>query len=76
MHPHVQLGRCTLLVCADDQPPPHFHLRMPDGREALVTIDDLSILSCELHERELDDALAWAADHRDELRAAWQALNP
>jgi len=61
---------------AADHQPPHFHVRMRDGREALVVIATLSALTSSLKPRELAEALAWAERNIDILTAKWQELNP
>lgn len=61
---------------AADHQPPHFHVRMRDGREALVVIATLSPLTSSLKPRELAEALAWAERNVDILFAKWQELNP
>lgn len=59
-----------------DHLPPHFHVRMRDGREALVVIETLSILSGSIKPRELAEALAWARLSTKILTAKWEELNP
>lgn len=49
---------------------------MQDGREALVQISDLSVLSGRIARRELAPALAWAAENRALLCSKWKELNP
>ncbi|MFA5682970.1 MAG: DUF4160 domain-containing protein [Lysobacteraceae bacterium] len=61
---------------AADHLPPHFHVRMRDGREALVEIDTLAILSSTLRSRELAEALDWAILNNATLAAKWRELNP
>ena len=55
---------------------PHFHVRMSDGREALVEIATLAIISSTIKARELAPALAWAAANTAALSAKWKELNP
>lgn len=59
-----------------DHQPPHFHVRMRDGREALIVIATLLPITSSLRPRELAQALAWAEGNRELLRAKWQELNP
>ncbi|PPU77684.1 DUF4160 domain-containing protein [Xanthomonas sp. NCPPB 1638] len=61
---------------AADHQPPHFHVRMRDGREALVMIATLKTLTSSLKARELAEALEWAAGNVPLLNANWQELNP
>ncbi|WP_295466565.1 DUF4160 domain-containing protein [uncultured Pseudomonas sp.] len=72
----ARLPNCTIALYAADHLPPHFHVRMQDGREALVQISDLSVLSGRIARRELAPALAWAANNRALLCSKWKELNP
>lgn len=60
---------------AADHLPPHFHVRMLDGREALISIADLSILSGRIARRELSEVLEWAAQQQTMLAQKWEELN-
>lgn len=61
---------------AGDHLPPHFHVRMNDGREALVVIETLTVLAGTIKPRELAEAVAWAHGNRPALIQKWQELNP
>lgn len=61
---------------AADHLPPHFHVRLNDGREALVEIATLQPLTNRIAQRELADALAWAAANQGLLMTQWKVLNP
>jgi hypothetical protein len=50
--------------------PPHFHA-IYGGEEALIAIDDLSVLSGRLPARALGLVVEWATIHQQELRAVW-----
>jgi hypothetical protein len=71
-----RLPTCTITLYAGDHLPPHFHVRLQDGREALVEIANLSVLSGRIARRELATALAWAAENQTQLIAKWEELNP
>lgn len=66
---------CAIFVNTRDHNPPHFHVRMSDGREVLVGIADLSILSENVSKREIKDALRWAADNRELLFTKFKEYN-
>lgn len=51
-------------------------MRKGDGREALVVIETLKIISSSLKPRELAEALEWANANKATLTAKWQELNP
>lgn len=72
----VRLSSCTITMYAADHQPPHFHVRMRNGREALVEIRSLRVLSGSVRPRELDEAIEWAAVNTRVLIARWQELNP
>ncbi|WP_424220693.1 DUF4160 domain-containing protein [Azovibrio sp.] len=42
----------------DDHPPPHVHVKLKDGRDCTVDLDDFAIKG-RVTEREICDALAW-----------------
>lgn len=71
----VRLSDCTITMYAADHLPPHFHVRMGDGREALIEVATLAVLSGRVTKRELAAALAWATDNQKLLRAKWKELN-
>ena len=73
----VRLPDCTLSMYAADHLPPHFHVRLHDGREALVQILCLVVLrSNKCSRSELAAALAWAGANQALLNARWKELNP
>ncbi|WP_298437367.1 DUF4160 domain-containing protein [Geobacter sp.] len=45
---------CAIFVNPREHNPPHFHIRMNDGREALVGIDGLEMLSAGIARREIE----------------------
>ncbi len=55
----------------DDHNPPHFHATYGEN-EALITIDDLTILRGALPTRALRLVEEWAREHLEELAADWQ----
>jgi hypothetical protein len=56
-----------------DHPPPHFHVLGRDGA-AQVDIETLEVIATS-GRVDLREALAWAAEHRDELREHWARLS-
>jgi hypothetical protein len=72
----ARLGGCTITMYAGDHPPPHFHVRTRDGREALIVIAGLGVLSGCLARRELIEALKWAQANIPLLAFRWGELNP
>jgi len=49
---------------------------MNDGREALVEIATLGLLSSDVSRRELAEALSWADANRELLLAKFEEYNP
>lgn len=72
----VRLSSCAITMYAADHQPPHFHVRMNDGREALVAIATLELISGSLPKRELAEALHWASHNKAALSSRWKELNP
>ena len=72
----ARLSKCTINMYAADHPPPHFHVRMKDGRQALVEISTLTVLQGEIPARSLAEPLAWATANLETLMLKWKELNP
>ena len=72
----ARLSNCTITMYAADHMPPHFHVRMNDGAEALVIIATLQILRSNVPERKLSEAMAWARSNDTLLAQKWKELNP
>ena len=72
----ARLRNCVITMYAADHQPPHFHIRMRDGREALVEIESLDVLMGTIRPLELAEALDWALANAHTLAAKWQELNP
>jgi hypothetical protein len=53
-----------------DHPPAHFHARYA-GQEAVVGIEELSVLEGSLSPRALGLVMEWASLHQEELGQAW-----
>lgn len=54
---------------------PHFHVWGPNTA-AVISIETLAPLSGAVDAKTLDEARAWAENHRAELLAEWRRLNP
>lgn len=72
----IRFFNCAIFINPREHNPPHFHIRMNDGREVLVEIDTLDVLSEGVPRREIKEALDWAETHRDLLRAKFKEYNP
>ncbi len=67
---------CVFYLNTRDHNPPHFHIRMNDGREALVEIETMVMHSRGISRREIKEALDWVADNREMLIAKFREYNP
>lgn len=72
----ARLAQSTITMYAGDHLPPHFHVRMNDGREVLVEIATLDVLRGSVSKRELAEALTWALLQQSALLEKWKELNP
>ena len=63
----------VITMYARDHPPPHFHARYGE-HEALVDIETSRLLRGALPRRAHDMINEWSELHREEIRAAWNAL--
>ena len=54
-----------------DHNPPHFHVEYA-GRMALIDIENGSVLTGAIPNRQLKLVLAWCEIHRDELMQNWE----
>ncbi|HTR00804.1 MAG TPA: DUF4160 domain-containing protein [Candidatus Acidoferrum sp.] len=59
-----RFAACVVRINLRDHLPPHFHVVMNDGREALVRIDTLQVIRGKVPDRELTQVLTWASDNR------------
>jgi hypothetical protein len=71
----MRFTRSTICMYANDHPPPHFHVRFNDGREAVVKLSGFTILAGTLSARDIVEPLAWAERNACELFDTWQELN-
>ncbi|MFB1489213.1 MULTISPECIES: DUF4160 domain-containing protein [unclassified Thiocapsa] len=69
-----RFAQCRVRINANDHPPPHFHVVMNDGREALVTIADIKIVHGKVVAREIVNVLAWAEANRNMLADTFEEL--
>jgi hypothetical protein len=57
----------------DDHNPPHFHVEYNDN-EALISINDLSVIKGNLPPRVMGLAMEWARLHQNELLENWNMV--
>lgn len=55
----------------DDHNPPHFHARY-GGNNAVIDINNLSVLEGNIPPRALNMVIEWAKSHQDELLKDWE----
>ncbi|MEX2468005.1 MAG: DUF4160 domain-containing protein [Gemmatimonadota bacterium] len=61
----------SIYMYFDDHPPPHFHARYGEA-EAVIRIDDGSVMRGELPPRVLGLVVEWSSRRRQELRLVWR----
>ncbi len=66
---------CRVLMYLGDHPPPHVHVVLRDGRDAIVEIDSLAVIG-KLAVRKIRDALDWISAHKAFLLGELQRYNP
>ena len=57
-----------------DHQPPHFHIVMKDGREALVALGGLEVMEGAVSGAVLKAACKWAAANASLLSETWQRM--
>lgn len=69
-----RFAHCQVRINLKDHAPPHFHVLMRDGKEALIEISGLEILKANVPRRELSEVLQWAASNRNMLLNKFEEL--
>ena len=64
-----------MVIYPNDHRPAHFHVVAPDFK-AMVEIDTLSLIRGTIPARNRRAVMDWAEQHRAEIIAAWNLLNP
>jgi hypothetical protein len=70
-----RFDNARVLMHLEDHPPPHVHVKLRDGRECTVELDDLAIQG-RVAPREIREVLAWIETNRDLLFDEWRRNNP
>jgi len=63
----------VISIYFDDHNPPHFHVEYNEN-EALISINDLSVLKGNLPPRVMGLAMEWARLHKTELLENWNMV--
>jgi len=69
-----RFAHCQVRINLKHHAPPHFHVLMRDGKEALIEISGLEILRGNVPRRELSEVLQWAASYRNMLMNKFEEL--
>jgi len=69
-----RFAHCQIRINLKDHAPPHIHVLMRDGKEALIEISGLEILQGDVPRRELSEVLQWAASNRNMLLNKFEEL--
>jgi Domain of unknown function (DUF4160) len=67
--------RWKIQVFGREHGAPHFHVWTPGGA-AVISIEDLSVLSGFVDTDAMAQAKEWAKSHRAAIAAEWNRLNP
>jgi hypothetical protein len=67
-----RFAACKIAIYADDHLPPHFHIE-GRGFRAMVEIETMNVRAGET--RRAQEAMAWARENLEILRAEWVRLN-
>ncbi len=67
-----RFAACKIAIYADDHFPPHFHIE-GRGFRAVVEIETMTVRAGEV--RRTREAIAWARENGEILRAEWARLN-
>jgi len=69
-----RFAHCQVRINLKDHAPPHFHVLMRDGKEALIEISSREILQGNVPRREILEVLQWAASNRNMLMNKFEEL--
>lgn len=69
-----RLGGVKLYIYADDENPPHFHVRSADSN-AKVRVEDLQIMRGEIRRAEYARVVEWATGRQEWLLEKWREYN-
>jgi hypothetical protein len=69
-----RFDNARVLMYLDDHPPPHVHVKLRDGRDCTIDLDDF-VIKGRVAEREIREALAWIETNRDFLFDEWRRNN-
>ena len=67
-----RFDRCRIEMYFRDHAPPHFHIVTRSDERVAVLIETLGILAGAADDRDLEEALSWAASNRETLRRLWR----
>jgi hypothetical protein len=70
----VRLAAVSIYIYADDEAPPHFHVRGPET-DIKVAIKTLQVMRGRFRPADLAEAISWAAENQALLRAKWSEYN-
>ena len=67
-----RFAACKIAIYADDHLPPHFHIE-GRGFRAVIEIETMTVRAGAV--RRAQEAMGWARENREILRAEWVRLN-
>jgi hypothetical protein len=69
-----RFDNCRVLMYNDDHPPPHAHVKLRDGRDCTVDLDNFEITG-RIAAREIREALDWIKSNQPFLLNEWRRNN-
>jgi hypothetical protein len=69
-----RFDNARVLMYLDEHPPPHVHVKLKDGRDCTVDLDNF-VIKGRVAEREIREALSWIETNRDFLFDEWRRNN-
>jgi len=70
-----RFDNARVLMYLDDHPPPHVHVKLRDGRECTVDLNNFEIKG-RIAERKIREILSWIESNRGFLFDEWQRYSP
>lgn len=70
-----RFDNARVLMYLNDHPPPHVHVKLRDGRECTVDLNNFESKG-RIAEREIREVLSWIESNREFLFDEWQRYNP
>lgn len=71
----ARFSRSVIYMYSDDHPPPHFHIRLRDGRDVAISLSAFTVIAGAMDPREMEEPMSWAVLNEHLLTEKWADLN-